>query len=178
MMIDRYAMPTDGPVKKKGKIKLEDELKQKIYVDKKGIFMPIDNIRMMLIGNKMRQGAANILGSQIETKKGTAYKNFCNACVWVLGTEDPLKVYVKPDRKTYDTYDERTFPLKDGGRKITRRPLIAPPWSLEFDIQVTEDLYDESKIREFFEVAGRRCGCGAYGPTFGRFMIDKWEVQK
>jgi len=178
LMQDRYAMPDDAPAKKKAKSSWKEELPLKAYVDDIGMYMPADNIRMMLIGNKLRTGAAKILGSQIETKKGSVYLNFCKACVWVIGLKDPLKVYFTPERKTFDDYDERTFINAAGSRSITRRPIAKLPWSLEFTVQVTDDNFAESKVRELFEVAGMRCGCGAYGPTFGRFVIDKWEPQE
>lgn len=178
-MQDRYAFPQESETpKKKAKSSWKDDLPTKAYVDKKGMYFPTDNIRMMLIGNKLRMGSAKILGSQIETKKGSVYLNFCKACVWVVGIEDSVKVYLKPKRKTFDDYDERTFINAAGSRSITRRPIAKTPWSLEFIVQVTDDGFDQSKIREMFEVAGMRCGVGAYGPTFGRFVIDKWEVME
>ncbi|MCP5006481.1 MAG: hypothetical protein GY941_21465 [Planctomycetes bacterium] len=178
MMQDRYAMPIESekPVKK-AKTNWKIDLPKKAYIDKVGMYVPSDSIRMMMIGNKLRTGAAQILGSQIETKKGSAYRNFCKACVWVIGDKkDPTKVYITPKRKTFDDYDERTFINASGGRSITRRPLAKLPWSLEFVVQVTLDTFDQSKIKEMFEVAGLMCGCGAYGPTFGRFRIAKWNV--
>ena len=179
MMMDRFFNPEDLEVsKKKSKTTWKDDLKQKLYVDKKGVYIPADNIKMMLIGNQFRPGAASILGNMIEKKKKGEYLNFCKAAIWVLGTKDPLKVYIEPKRKTYDEYDERSFITANRGRGITRRPLIMLPWKLTFTIQVTEDIFDQSKIKEFFQVAGMRCGCGAYGPTFGRFIIEKWIVKK
>lgn len=170
---------TETASTKKGKDAWKKELIKKLNVDKKGVYCPVDNIRMMLIGNKCRIGAAKILGSYIESNKGTEYLNFCNSCVWVVGLTDPLKVYFEPKRKTYDDYDERSFLTKAGqstARKITRRPIIKTPWSLEFIVQVTDDTYSPEKIKEFFDVAGLRCGLGAYGPTFGRFIITEWEA--
>jgi len=180
-MFDRYFSidDQDNPgAKKKAKSSWKDELIKKIYVDSKGVFAPVDNIRMMLIGNKFRKGACYIIGSYIEKKKGTEYINFAKGCIWVMGTKDPLKVYIEPARKTFDDYDERTFINAQGSRSIKRRPLINLPWSVEFIVQVTEDTFDQTKIREFFDVAGLRCGLGAYGPTFGRCVIDKWELKK
>ncbi len=178
MMQDRYAMPNDGPTRKKAKTTWKEDLPKKAYVDKVGTYIPTDNIRMMLIGNKLRMGAATILGSHIEKAKGTSYKGFCQACIWVIGPKDPQKVYLTPKRKTFDDYDERTFINASKSRSITRRPIATTPWSLEFIVQVTDDIMDQSKVKELFEVAGLRCGCGAYGPTFGRFVISKWEVVK
>ncbi len=177
MMQDKYAFPTESEKPtKKAKSSWKDLLPTKAYIDEVGMYVPSDSIRMMLIGNKLRTGAAQILGSEIESKKGKSYRNFCKACVWVIGPTDPSKVYITPKRKTFDDYDERTFINAAGSRSITRRPLATLPWSLEFTVQITLDTFDESKIKEMFELAGLMCGCGAYGPTFGRFSIAKWDV--
>jgi len=180
MMMDRFYDLTStekGPVKKKkGKDLKVVELK--LHKDKKGVFVPADNIKMMLVGNKARPGAAWIQGTCIETKKGKEYLQMAKACIWVLGTKDPLKVYVEPKRNTYDDIDERSFINQAGSRSISYRPIINLPWSISFKIQVTDDQISESKVRQLFDVAGLRCGCCAYGPTFGRCMISEWEIIK
>lgn len=181
MMHDRFhtaAQVSGGKKKTKAASDQKKEIELKLHRDKKGVFVPADNIRMMLIGNKHRPGAAKIVGSYIETKRGTEYLQACKSCVWIIGPDDPLKVYVKPNRKTMDDYDERSFINAAGSRSITMRPILTLPWSLTFTVQVTDDNLAESKVREFYEVAGLRCGVGAYGPTFGRCKITKWEVQK
>jgi hypothetical protein len=178
VMFDRFfnADELDTATKKKAKLTWKDELPRKCYIDEKGIYVPVDNVRMMLIGNRFRTGAAKILGSEIEKNKGKPYLNFCKACVWVVGPKDPLKVYFEPKRKSYDDFDERSFINAAGSRGISRRPLILTPWSLSFFVDVTDDIFDHSKIKQFFEVAGMRCGLGAYGPVFGRFLVKEWEV--
>lgn len=157
----------------------KEELPRKLHTDKKGVFLPADNIRMMLIGNQYRPGAAAILGSYIETKRKTEYLSLCKGCIWVLGNTDVLKVYLRRDGKIVkwnpQDYDERSFPAKGGGRKLTRRPIIPLPWSMSFTIQITDDRIDPNKVRELFDVAGFRCGAGAYGPTFGRCRIIEWR---
>jgi hypothetical protein len=178
MMMDRFYDPKStegGPVKKK-KGKDPKVVFLKLHADKKGVFVPADNIKMMLIGNVKRVGAAKILGSYIETKKATQYMQMCKSCIWVMGLKDPTKIYLEPKRKTYDDIDERSFINAAGSRSITYRPIITLPWSLTFKIQVTDPQIHESKVRELFDVAGLRCGVCAYGPTFGRCIIDKWEL--
>jgi len=156
----------------------EPTVDEKCYMDKEGVYLPADNLRMMLIGNRFRSGAAKILGSDIESKAGKKYTEFCKSCVWVVGPKNPLKVYYEPKRKKYDDTDVRSFITSQGGRDVTERPLINLPWSLTFFVHITEDGPLADKVKSFFEVAGTRCGAGAYGPTFGRFIVKKWEVQK
>jgi len=180
MLHDRFFDPEQverGAAKKKGKDAWKDELPLQCYHDKIGIYLPVDNIRMMLIGNSRRRGAATILGSDMESKKGSKYKAMCEACIFVHGIEDDQKVYIEPKRAfNPDDYDERSFPDDKGQRHIKRRPLIRMPWSLHFIVEVTENTIHESLVRSLFEVAGFRCGAGAYGPTFGRFEIVMWKV--
>lgn len=170
-----------GRAKKKGKEDLLADIPKKMWIDKSGVYIPADNIRMMLIGNQCRPGAAKILGSYIEKNKGTEYTQICSSCVWVLGPKDPLKCYFEPKRKIYDDVDTRSFVTVKGkgvSRKLSSRPLLTLPWSVDFIVQVTDDNLTESFIRKFFDVAGLRCGMGNYGPTFGRCVIEKWEIAK
>ena len=179
MLQDRFFNPEEaeiGQAKLKGGKDKKKEVVLKLHRDKKGVFVPADVFRMMLIGNKARPGAAKILGSYVETKKATEYVNVCESFIWTKGIENPLKVYIKPIRKTMDEVDERSFPTKGGGRLTAMRPVISMPWTVTFIIEVTDDHLVESKVREFYEVAGFRCGIGAHGPTFGRCRIIEWEV--
>lgn len=166
-----------------GKKTPEPEVKDKLYQDSKGLYIPADNIRMMLIGNSSRPGASLILGSHIKSKKATFYKSFCEGCIWVKGKDDPLKIYYMPlrkwDEKDEQQTDERSFPFGTGkskGRKVTKRPLILIPWTLTFIITVTDDNFPEKEVKELFTIAGLRCGAGAYGPTFGQCVIIKWAI--
>lgn len=172
IMFNRFPMVKPGDTTKQKK----QTLKEKVWVDKKGMYIPTDNLRMMLIGNKHRTGAAKIYGSTIESKKGTQYINFCKACVWPMGIKDPQKAYFTPTRTTWDDTDVRSFINAAGSRSTTERPILTTPWSVEFEIQVTDPVFDMEKIKAFYEIAGMRCGLGVYGPTFGRFVVAEWEV--
>jgi len=168
--------PTDRGKTVKGASDRKTILEAMVYKDKNGMYLPANNIRMMLIGNRFRKGAAYIQGTYRETKKGTEYTSFCSGCVWVEGEKDKLKVYFEPVRKSWDAVDIRSFTTKDGSRKMIERPMIETPWSLTFIITIVEDTFDQGKIREFFETGGLRCGLGVFGPTFGRFRIVDWKI--
>lgn len=178
VMLNKFPMPKkpgEPPNKYKGEDEEMEALEEMVWRDEKGLFIPADNFRMMLIGNQFRDGAAKILGSRIERAKGTAYTEFCKACVWVTGEEDPLKIYPEPKRDIWDDVDIRSY-CKKQGRDYIRRPLLCPPLTFTFKITVTDETMAAGKIKQLYEVAGMRCGIGAYGPTFGRFIIKKWEV--
>lgn len=169
IMFCRFPLPEKpGDTKKKK----TQTLKEKVWVDKKGLYIPTDNLRMILIGNTFRPGAAGIYGSEYESKKGKKYLNFCKACVWVIG--DNNKVYFEPNRKTWDDVDIRSFVNASKSRSTTERPILNIPWSLTFNIQVTDDSVPENIVKSFYEVGGMRCGLGVYGPTFGRYTVKEW----
>lgn len=171
IMFSRFPLPAKpGDTKKQKKQTIAD----KMWIDKKGVYIPTDNLRMILIGNKFRTGAAKIYGTHYESGKGTKYLDFCKACVWVVG--DNNKVYFTPKRTRHDDTDIRSFINSTGSRSTAERPILTTPWSLTFAIQVTEDIIPEDKIKAFYECAGLRCGLGVYGPTFGRFAVTEWKT--
>jgi hypothetical protein len=181
MPIPKILEPGKPPKKTKGATDAKQTLEEMAYKDETGMYIPSDNIRQMLIGNKARKGAAEILGSYIEAKKGGEYRSFCDSCIWVIGPDDPEKVYYKPLRKTWDGTDLRSILSGKGkslGRQWVERPLIKTPWSLTFFVHVMDDNFEQGKVKEFFEVGGLRCGLGVYGPKFGRYRVVEWEVQK
>lgn len=177
IMFSRFPLPTKPGDKTKKK---PQTVKDKMWIDKKGVYIPTDNLRMLLIGNRFRTGAAKIQGTVFESKKGTQYLDFCKACVYVRGIVHPLKVYFKPKRTKEDETDIRSFvtATPHGGRDTTERPLLLTPWSLTFHIDVTEDTLSPEQIKKFYDCAGMRCGLGVYGPTFGRFIVSEWKVVK
>lgn len=180
LLMNRFPMPDSRVTKRKMETKKtqEADLESKAYKDAKGMYLPTDCIRMMLIGNQARIGAAVIMGSEVEKKKGKWYKGFCTAFVWVVGPEDPLKVYFSPQRKTWDDIDSRSYVGKQG-RNLIERPQINTPWSLEFFVDVFDDQMPAQKLKEIFELGGLRCGLGNYGPTFGRYLVNEFkEVER
>ncbi len=181
IMFSRFPLPTKpGDTKKQQK---KQTIAEKMWIDKKstgkwsgGVYIPTDNLRMLLIGNRFRPGASKIYGSEYESKKGTKYLNFCKACVWVIG--DNGKVYFKKKRTTWDDIDIRSFINASGSRSTCERPVLLTPWSLDFTVQVTDDSVSEDIIHCMYDVAGMRCGLGVYGPTFGRFIVKEWKASR
>lgn len=173
IMFNRFPPPPKPGHKEKKK---PQTLKEKMWIDNKGVYIPTDNLRMLLIGNRFRTGAAKIYGSHYQSGNGVKYIDFCKACVYVIGEGKKLdKVYFKPIRKKWDDTDVRSFITPKGGRDTTERPILTTPWSLTFIVSITEEIVAEEDVRRMYEVGGLRCGLGVYGPTFGRFRVTKWE---
>jgi len=172
IMFSRFPLPEKpGDTKKQKK----QTIPEKMWIDKKGVYIPTDNLRMLLIGNRFRPGAAKIYGSEVESKKGTKYLNFCKACVWVMG--DNGKVYFTPKRTKHDDIDIRSFINASNSRATCERPVLNTPWACSFKVQVTDDSVAEDIIHAMYDVAGMRCGLGVYGPTFGRFVVKEWKAK-
>jgi len=175
IMFCKFPVPKPGDTEKKKPQTLEE----KIWIDKKGVYIPTDNLRMILIGNKARTGAAKIYGSEYQSKKGKKFVDFCKACVWVIGEGPKLdKVYFKPNRMTWDDTDIRSFINAVGSRSSIERPLLTTPWSLTFTVSITDDSVSSDLVRKMYEIGGLRCGLGVYGPTFGRFQVTQWKEIK
>jgi len=185
MMMNRFfeAITTEpGGSRRKGDADREADIIRALHINPKTkcVAVPADNIKMMLVGNQARPGAAKIMGSYREKQKGTEYKTNCDGSIWVMGRKDPLWCELLPARKIYDEIDERAFVTQKGkggsARKIARRPLLTLPWHVPFLISVTDDNVTSEWVRDIFRVAGLYCGICAYGPKFGRCEITEWEI--
>lgn len=68
-----------------------------------------------------------------------------------------------------------TVPVRVGQSRLLRTRARFADWSLSFDIETDEELVDESKLRTWFEIAGRRIGLGDWRPEksghHGRFEL-------
>lgn len=67
-----------------------------------------------------------------------------------------------------------------GGRILCHRPVFHD-WQLHFEVELDETIISEKLFRMICDDAGSKEGLGAYRPgckgPFGRWRIDKWQVQ-
>ena len=65
-------------------------------------------------------------------------------------------------------------------RVIRTRAKFDLPWSCTFDVDVDDELVDESKLRQWLDIGGRRIGLGDWRPEksgeFGRFKLVSIEA--
>jgi len=80
-------------------------------------------------------------------------------------------------KKEWDYEDRRRVVIQRSG--ITRsRPAFKSGWKAEFEIMVTIPEYIGSQmLHQVTASAGRLVGVGDFRPTYGRFIITKWEVK-
>ena len=50
-------------------------------------------------------------------------------------------------------------------------------WSLDFEVLINTNELDATQVRQALDNAGVLVGLGDYRPKFGRFVIEKFEVQ-
>ncbi len=69
--------------------------------------------------------------------------------------------------------DERMARPSNTARVIARRPVVALPWSLSFELTFNEtEFVTESRLKDWFVRGGISVGLSAYRPMFGRFEVD------
>jgi hypothetical protein len=59
-----------------------------------------------------------------------------------------------------------------------QRPILHLPWSLAFQVELfqNQDL-NEATLRRLFEEGGIMIGLGTYRGVYGKFIVEKWEVE-
>jgi len=56
------------------------------------------------------------------------------------------------------------------------RPVLPLPWSLAFDLTITENTeIQEQEIQNLVEEGGRAIGLGTYRGVYGKFTIEAWD---
>lgn len=64
--------------------------------------------------------------------------------------------------------------------RIMRHRARLEQWSLEFELEIDNDILDPEDVHEILTAAGRRSGLGDYRPQrggpFGRFAVVYWKV--
>ncbi len=63
--------------------------------------------------------------------------------------------------------------------RIMRHRARLEKWSLQFELEIDDEILDSSNVHEILTDAGRRVGIGDYRPQrggpFGRFIVTTWK---
>ena len=96
----------------------------------------------------------------------------------------------KYDKKKYGTDVEKlgrstqyTVPVVVKSSRILRtRARFDMPWSCTFEVDVDDELIDQSQLLEWLDIAGRQIGLGDWRPEksgmFGRFTVSDSDKDK
>ena len=145
----------------------EVEWHASLYLDDKGRpCWPSENIEAMMIAaaKKTRKGTDAKAGLFIEQNAPILYEGPKNA--------DGLWKY-----KTFDNnpFISRVPAVINRSRIMRTRPIFHE-WSLEFDISFLPEMFDDQQIIDTVETAGRIIGLSDWRPKYGRFEVEKAEV--
>lgn len=100
--------------------------------------------------------------------------DLCKAGVIALSVIVPFE----PRTETWDYEDARRVVVQRSG--VTRiRPAMREGWRLTFDLLIATPEYLPSEtMAHLIGMAGRLQGIGDYRPTFGRFAVTSFEVER
>ena len=148
---------------------------QKLYYapDKKTLILPASNI-MGFLTSKSSHSCLRVFTSNKDWKTrgpevvGNVYIDPVN--IPFLNDGSPI-VFGKFNETVY--VDERMARPSATARVIARRPVIAMPWLLRFELTINQtEFVTESRIKDWFMRGGISVGIGAYRPMFGRFQAE------
>jgi len=155
---------------------------QKLYLGEgNALVLPQDNIDAFLFGDDP-PGCARTF----EGKRGKEYMRMGAAHVFVNTAIIPFTREGKPlifaGFENGQMWIHKGAPrTKQGSRSIKQetkeRPVLRRPWELEFTLTILKNnIIDENKLHNWFEVGGMQVSLGTYRPKFGRFEVVEWEI--
>lgn len=111
-----------------------------------------------------------------KSKVTTIKSSLIPACLSIDELEIPIET---PNQWEVDTRAVRI--PSTGGRILAHRPCFHD-WSLQFTLELDEEVMDCKLLREIVDTAGKRIGLGDFRPDckgpFGKFVVDTWDVKK
>ena len=149
--------------KKGSEAKKTDNVESYVYRDDEGfICIPGEYLRMAIIGAaKFEQDPRSPRKSAMDMFKAGVVS---------------LTELASMGTKEWDYLDKRRVTIQRNG--VTRsRPAMKEGWQGTFSIQILLPEYiNEGFLRQVLENAGRLIGIGDFRPTYGRFVIQDFEV--
>jgi len=158
---------------------------QKLYLDGRQAGFPSINFMAFLFNQK-----GNSCATKFEGKKRNEYISIGFSHISISPSHIPFLWKDKPvilksledDERFYIFRGAPTTKMPGGGfikQEAKPRPVLKIGWSLEFEITLFKNnLINDQKLRNWFEMGGIVIGIGTYRPLFGRFSIKKWDVKK
>jgi hypothetical protein len=157
--------------KKGSKVKKSDNVESYVRRNDDGIIcLPAEYLRMSVVNAaKFQQDPRSHRKSAMDLFK---------AVVVSLSPLSPIINHKGKVSKEWDYEDSRRVQIQRSG--ITRiRPAFKEGWSVEISLMVlTPEYIDPALLHETVSVAGRLIGVGDFRPTYGRFQVSRFEVQK
>jgi len=161
--VDAVAGKSAAP--KGSKAKKEDDLESYVYRNEQGVLcIPSEQFRMsVVLAAKFKQDPRSPRKSAMDLFKAAIF---------------PDAEYCTTGKKDWDYIDRRRVMVQRNG--ITRhRPALLAGWEVEVPFQVVLPEYVSPELlNEVLQLAGKINGVGDYRPTFGRFQVTSFKVEK
>jgi hypothetical protein len=165
------AVDEKAKAKKGSDAKKSDNVESYVRRNEEGIIcLPAEYLRMSVVNAaKFRQDPRSPRKSAMDLFK---------AAVVSLS---PLSPIINREGEVADKWDfEHRCRVQIQRNGITRtRPAFKEGWSTEASLMVVLPEYvDPATLYEVISAAGRLIGVGDFRPTYGRFQVTKFEIQK
>ncbi len=148
---------------------------EKMYLTaSRQLIIPAINVYSMLVGENTKSVCRQFFGRQGKTigLGISAYTNIEPFEIPLLDDSGPI-VFRGWNEQITERHDVAR--LKNGIPNPLRRPVLALPWRLEFEVQYQENQYCTlENLRQAFTMGGT-LGLGTFRPFFGRFQLTRWE---
>ena len=158
---DAQAEASSGVHSRKEKLSPEADAESRLYKNEQGVYFPAENLRQSIIAASGRH--------KIGRRSAAAD---VAAAIFIKPFACPLTGEWKVDSRPVVIPATR-------GRILRYRPIFES-WSIEFELEIEENLIDKTMIRHVVDDAGNYCGIGDFRPArkgpHGRFSVTKWEM--
>lgn len=164
-----------------GDMKSKPQPEEKLYLT--------SNMELMLPNaNVMSFLCAINTDSVIKRIYGKKYKEMCQAVLSYTSVNPDEILITRKGKPVIFTGLSTTEGLSvaDGVPRLpkgipnpTKRPVLALPWEMEFNISILDnESFKESDILRLFKIGGIMVGLGTFRGVHGKFEITKWEEHK
>lgn len=157
--------------KKGSAVKKSDNLESYVRRNEDGLIcLPVEYLRMSVVNAaKFRQDPRSPRKSAMDLFK---------AAIVSLSSLSPIVNRDGAVTKEWEFEHKCRVQIQRNG--ITRiRPAFRAGWSVEASLMVLLPEYvDSASLHEVISSAGRLIGVGDFRPTYGRFQVTKFEIQK
>ena len=159
LLMNKFVYEAEKPSRAKKVYVPEDEAEKKTYrVGEGNLYLPSTHFKASMV-----KAATDFKMTGRKT-----YKDYVKSGVFI----EPVEIVL--DQQEYEIHAEPVVIQR--ARVMSWRPKFKE-WSCEFMIEITDEMVNQSTLKEILVAAGQYKGVGDYRPEYGRFDIESFEVQ-
>lgn len=159
LLMNRFSVEVKKSTRAKKVYDPKEEAERKTYRSNDGkLCLPSNHFKASMIK----------AGTDFKMVGKKTYKEYIKAGVFI----EPELVKLTPQK--YTIHEEPVVIAR--ARVMSWRPRF-DKWSCEFVIEITDEMINQSTLKEILEAAGKYKGVGDHRPEYGRFKIVEYEAQ-